>query len=500
MSSGTAEFSKEATAVRKKKKGNRKAKRNNTGIICAIILGVFIIMLFAAYFIGRLSYSNKFLKDTFINGTDVGGMTLEQACKELGADTVPETLHITAIDDKDYEIPTSTFNYHSNSREEIKKLYEQVDHNTWFSGLAGRTDYSFEVENTFDKDELDKKLRETKWGTVETKDASLELTDDGYVVYHEVQGNKVSDMDRLVELVEAEVTKGEFDVTLDEDSGVYELPKITSETFDDQCEALNNVFNISITYDFDYTTETLTGKELIDMLYLDDMGNYSVNREKVEEYVQKLADKYDTYNTERKFHATIQGDITVEPSTDALYGWWIYQEPTVDELVGMIEDGVSVEDVKPVYYSEGYFEFTGLPSARSANDDIGKTYIEVDLSNQQLWYYEDGEEMYTCYIVSGQTTSAARTTLEGVYKLWSKETNFRMKASNSDGEQWDSTCNYWNNVSICGIGLHDSTWRGAFGGDIYKWNGSHGCINMPYEGAQYIYNNVELGTPCVMYY
>ena len=103
--------------------------------------------------------------------------------------------------------------------------------------------------------------------------------------------------------------------------------------------------------------------------------------------------------------------------------------------------------------------------------------------------------------VSGQTTSEARTTLPGVYKLWSKETNKRMKDTNADGDEWDTKCNFWNNVSLCGIGLHDSTWRGGyFGGEIYKYNGSHGCINMSYDDAKYVYDNVPYGTPVVMYY
>ncbi len=76
-----------------------------------------------------------------------------------------------------------------------------------------------------------------------------------------------------------------------------------------------------------------------------------------------------------------------------------------------------------------------------------------------------------------------------------------MKDRNADGDEWDVKCSYWNNVSLCGIGMHDSQWRGGnVGGEIYKWNGSHGCINMTYDGAKYIYDNVEIGTPVVMYY
>ena len=76
-----------------------------------------------------------------------------------------------------------------------------------------------------------------------------------------------------------------------------------------------------------------------------------------------------------------------------------------------------------------------------------------------------------------------------------------MKGSNSDGDEWETKCSYWNRVAIVGIGLHDSQWRGnAFGGSIYKYNGSHGCINMPLSGAKYIYEKVEKGTPVVMYY
>ena len=50
-----------------------------------------------------------------------------------------------------------------------------------------------------------------------------------------------------------------------------------------------------------------------------------------------------------------------------------------------------------------------------------------------------------------------------------------------------------------GIGIHDASWRSVFGGNIYKSNGSHGCINSPYYLAKAIFDNIETGTPVVCY-
>ncbi len=486
----------------KKQAGKQHKKvKNQTGIICAAVLGVFVVVLGGTYAIGRIHYNNRFLADTYINGVNVSGMTFEEACAATKANVIPEKLSFTTIDGRQIDLLTSDFGYKRNNADEIQKILDGVNQNAWFTGFAGTIEYSFEEEATYDAEKLEELIRNADWGDTETTDASLGLTDDGYVITPEVQGTKITDMEQLIYTAESELSKGEFDIILSKDTGCYITPAIVSADYEEQAVALNKVFDLSITYDFDYTTETLTGKELIEILDPDDSGKYSVDEDKCMEYVEKLAEKYDTYNTERKFNATLQGEITVPTSDDAKYGWWIDQQQTCDALVEMLEKGDSVESVDPIYYSTGYYDFTGVESARSKDDDIGDTYIEVDLTDQHLWYYKDGKLEYECYIVSGQTTSAARTTLPGVYKLWDKQTNFRMKDSNADGDEWDTECNYWNNVSLCGIGLHDSTWRGNyFGGEIYKWNGSHGCINMPYEGAKYIYDNVELGTPVVMYY
>ena len=46
----------------------------------------------------------------------------------------------------------------------------------------------------------------------------------------------------------------------------------------------------------------------------------------------------------------------------------------------------------------------------------------------------------------------------------------------------------------------DATWRGKFGGEIYKRSGSHGCVNLPLSAAKHIYEKVEKNFPVVTYW
>ena len=48
-------------------------------------------------------------------------------------------------------------------------------------------------------------------------------------------------------------------------------------------------------------------------------------------------------------------------------------------------------------------------------------------------------------------------------------------------------------------GLHDAPWRDVFGTQDYKVNGSNGCINIPPEITDEIYETVETGTKVLVY-
>ena len=83
---------------------------------------------------------------------------------------------------------------------------------------------------------------------------------------------------------------------------------------------------------------------------------------------------------------------------------------------------------------------------------------------------------------------------DGVFKVISRQSPATLK-----GEDYESDVTYFMPFAY-NVGLHDASWRSSFGGSIYKNGGSHGCINLPYDAADTIYKNVELGTPVVAYY
>ena len=90
--------------------------------------------------------------------------------------------------------------------------------------------------------------------------------------------------------------------------------------------------------------------------------------------------------------------------------------------------------------------------------------------------------------------SLRRATPSGTNNDYNKQRNRILR-----GEDYASPVKYWIPVKGA-IGIHDASWRSTYGGQIYIRNGSHGCINTPLEQVSQLYDMVEIGTPCVMFY
>lgn len=113
-------------------------------------------------------------------------------------------------------------------------------------------------------------------------------------------------------------------------------------------------------------------------------------------------------------------------------------------------------------------------------------YIVVSISNQTLKYYEYGKLVLSSNVVTGINGK----TPTGTFQVLNKIRNIVLK-----GEDYESFVSYWIAFKGAAFGFHDASWRSQFGGNIYKYNGSHGCVNMPYSKVKALYEIVEIGTP-----
>jgi hypothetical protein len=493
----------------------RRKKKKKNGQKAALIALVVLILILAAggacgwmwYSNGKAQYDGIFLDNTYINGTNVSGKTPEEAAVLITQDSdMPDVITLTKSDGTDVNIKLSDVGLEDNIAESVQDCYSQQDHSSWYTAKTETSEYNFKVKYDFDRDklysEINRRIVEGQEST-EAVDAYIQRTSDGFEIVPEVDGTGIDEdkVQTLYDYIDGFLDRGEYSINLT-NCDCYQRASVTEIDLKDELTKLNSLYSVEFTFDFTYTTDTLKGSEVIDWITFendDPTAGYTVDEDKAMAYVEELADKYDTYKKDRTFVSTSRGEITLEQGSGD-YGWWIDQEKTCALLVDMIEEGISAK-TEPIYYTnpDSQYKYTCNPDVRTAESDIGDTYIEIDLKEQHFWYYENGELEYECDIVSGKPTTA-RNTPAGVYKLWYKELDKVLSGTNSDGESWSTPVTYWNNISTIGVGLHDATWQTSFGGTRYVNYGSHGCINMPLEAAKYVYENVELNTPVIMYW
>ena len=204
-----------------------------------------------------------------------------------------------------------------------------------------------------------------------------------------------------------------------------------------------------------------------------------INRKAINDYIKWLAHKYDTVGARRKFAASTGKTVEVE---GGLYGWKIDQDSEAKALIENILQADKIEK-EPVYAQKAF--------SRGEND-IGDTYIEINITRQHLWFYKDGKLIAQGSVVTGNPAKGYDT-VTGTYFIEYKE-----KDSVLSGPGYDAKVKYW--MPFFGnMGLHDASWRSAFGGEIYKRNGTHGCVNAPRYLAKRIFESIEEGVPVIIY-
>ena len=326
-------------------------------------------------------------------------------------------------------------------------------------------------------------------------DAQIAFVDNQFVIQDETQGTTIDEGTLLTALEEA-VCTSQTKLSV-EKTGAYAKPSVTKddETLIHQKDIWNSCATATITYTFGDEQEVLDGMQIKDWLSYDEEGNYVENKEAVmahiKEYVLDLATRRKTMGRDRTITSTMTGEpVTVSGGS---YGFRIDQSEEAEQIYENIVNH-DVVTREPAYASRAaIYSMTG--------DDIGNTYVEVDLGNQHLWYYKEGTLIMDTDFVSGTYTVSDRRTPSGTYSLMYKQKDQVLRGTRrADGTyEYESPVKYWMPFNG-GIGFHDASWRYSFGGSIFMYSGSHGCVNLPSSMASELYENIEAGCPILCFY
>ena len=223
-------------------------------------------------------------------------------------------------------------------------------------------------------------------------------------------------------------------------------------------------------------------------------------------YIQRVKNYFDTYNSGKNYDV----DYSVQYTTSQISspsGYIMDANATYNRLIEALsngDDGV----VEAVWYKIN-IKYTApavtpaeeTPSSSASESytpsSTGDTYISISLADQYLWYYQDGALVLGTPVVTGMATDR-KATPAGTYYIINHATGVVLSGT-MDGESWNSYVNYWMAISYNGIGIHDAPWRTEYGGSIYTYDGSHGCINLPYAAAEQLYYSTWNGIPVYIY-
>lgn len=196
-------------------------------------------------------------------------------------------------------------------------------------------------------------------------------------------------------------------------------------------------------------------------LAIDSSGLFYADSNAVNNFVSALALLYD-----------VPGKLALDQDAERNY------------LTSLIKSGAMEASHKPAMNSVVGDTVIDVTAAAQFE---GQTYVDVNISQQKLIYFVNGVPVLVSDLVTGNS-SRHHDTPRGIFQIYNKQRGRTLK-----GDGYSAYVNYW--MPFTGnYGLHDATWRSSFGGEIYKTNGSHGCVNMPKSMAESLYNMVSVGT------
>lgn len=463
----------------KKRKKSLLKKLGITALVVTVILAGCTYAGFAMYFEDHYFYHTK------IGGEDYSYKTPVEAEDLIYAKLQDYSLEIVGRDGVSDRIVPAEIEMEYIFGDSLIQIKQEQKPALWILGLFKEQTYDLPRVAVYKEELLDQKLD----GLTFFKRENIRAPSDAYIAYSKEEqkyviiaakpGTEVFE-EKTKEAVKEALLSLETSLDLEE-AGCYKNAAIDEENEELKAavETANQYASANVTYDWNKNKVVVDSEVIRDWIEID--GNkVELDTDEITEFVEEQAEEYDTYGRNKIFETTDSREIELSGNA---YGWKTDVEAETAALIKAVKNGENIEKV-PLHSDT---------QATPGQMEVGDSYVEIDLGNQHLYLYVEGELILESDFVSGNA-SRGWNTPAGVFGLTYKTKNAVLR-----GADYETPVSYWMPFNG-NIGMHDATWRSAFGGDIYLTNGSHGCINLPYENAKIIYEYVYTGFPVVCYY
>ena len=155
-------------------------------------------------------------------------------------------------------------------------------------------------------------------------------------------------------------------------------------------------------------------------------------------------------------------------------------------------------DLYWVYYNCGEYSYVGNASTRqygyiktSELNLLPGDFYYVDLDNQRAYFYDDNDGgRYSCKEWPIRSGNDANPSHEGAWDIDWKAKDFAFTSYPG------AHARYWIPFNEFDEGFHDLVGDDEqnYGNELYHTIGSHGCIRVPVEASEFIYNTSPVGT------
>ena len=468
-------------------------KKTTKRLVLAVLL--FLLLLLTGYFILAFYYREGFSVNTWINGVYCTGKTVEEVNSELLLRTEAPNIVIVDREGTEYTISLAEADYQADYSNVLEHYRQEQNPFLWVDNVLFHSRRELSPTVTVDVDGLRRAYDSLEFVRAEqqkNKDYSLARDSSGEYVFTDGLAGRI-DLEKAFLALENTVENGQETLNLSDSGCYYDItPNENQKTLRNLWKEIERYQSCDIVYCFGQERHPVTAADCASFLVTenglpvtDQTGNFVLDEEAVTAYVEQLAEKYDGYGRTRQFHSTRGDVITIEGGT---YGSKLDQKKETAYLMEhLLDAGVHTgtqQSHVPTYEREAFCY---------GRDDIGDTYIEVDMGAQHMWCYKNGALVVDTDVVTGNISKGYNTP-SIVAAIQYKTRNAVLK-----GDNYRTPVNYW--MPFYGnYGIHDAYWRAQFGGEVYLTNGSHGCVNTPPAAMAQVYANMESGTPVVLYY